>query len=205
MNIEDIFSIYGCSPKGIIHIGACMCEELNIYLKYGLTNKNIIWIEGNPETYKYAKTILPTDVKLYNALIADSSYIVDFVVTNNICSSSMLELKDHLKVHPDVIESKKIRLITTNLTSFLIKYNLDIDNYNMLVMDIQGAEFLALEGMKDIISKFKYIFLEVSTIELYEKNAKFTEIKKFLNDFNFELVCHKLNEFNWGDAYFVKN
>jgi hypothetical protein len=117
----------------------------------------------------------------------------------------MLELKDHLKVHPDVIESKKIRLITTNLTSFLIKYNLDIDNYNMLVMDIQGAEFLALEGMKDIISKFKYIFLEVSTIELYEKNAKFTEIKKFLNDFNFELVCHKLNEFNWGDAYFVKN
>lgn len=204
MNINDIFVKYNCKPKGIIHIGACMCEELTIYLKHGISINDIIWIEGNPETYETAKAFLPKNVKLYCGLIAESSYDVNFTVTNNIYSSSILELKDHSTLHPDVISTKKLNLRTTTLGSFLLKHKLNINNYDLLVMDIQGAEMLALQGMSDLINKFNYVFLEVSIVELYEGNAKFDEIKKFLSKHNFELVHHVINCYNWGDAFFVK-
>jgi len=34
--------------KGILHIGAHECEELNDYNLNGITDENIIWIEANP-------------------------------------------------------------------------------------------------------------------------------------------------------------
>jgi FkbM family methyltransferase len=203
MDIETFFTKHKLIAIGIIHIGAHMCEERDIYLKYGLTDNDIVWIEGNPETFLIAKNTLPKSVKLYQALITNNDTLVDFVVTNNICSSSIYNLKIHLEMHPDVHKIKTIKLPTTTLTNFIKINNLDINCYDFLVMDIQGAEYVALIGMLDILYKFKYVWMEISIVELYENYVTFPVIEEFMKNNNFECIDHVINSHNWGDALFV--
>jgi hypothetical protein len=71
-------------------------------------------------------------------------------------------------------------------------------------MDIQGAEYLALQGMKDILKNFKGIFMEVNTKELYNGCALLDEIKEFLKPYGFVLKDLQMTKHGWGDGYFAK-
>lgn len=53
--LDYIFKKYKMNIKGIIHIGAHLCEELNEYLKYDIVNDKIIWVEANPELVEINK------------------------------------------------------------------------------------------------------------------------------------------------------
>jgi len=76
---------------------------------------------------------------------------------------------------------------------------------DFLIIDTQGAEAEAIEGLGDRISQFKYIFSEVSTIELYKKSTLFKNYIKLLDSKNFELLCSYVNTTTgWGDALFVR-
>ena len=44
-NIDELFSFFKVNVKGILHIGAHKCEELETYLKYVNTDK-ILWVEA---------------------------------------------------------------------------------------------------------------------------------------------------------------
>jgi len=49
MLIPNVFNDFiNCRPnKGILHIGAHLCEEKPIYNDIGITDDNILWIEAN--------------------------------------------------------------------------------------------------------------------------------------------------------------
>ncbi len=198
MLIPEIFHKFGFSPKGIIHIGAHECEEIGIYTVYGGCN-NIVWIEANPDIKNNIGQ------KVYNAVISDKSgEDVEFIVTNNIQSSSFLELKDHLTEHPEVVESKRISLKTITLDDFVKEHGIDCNNYDFLAMDIQGAEFHALKGMTETLDKFKYIYMEVNTKELYKDCGLLHDVMKYLYDRNFIMIDIRLTPHGWGDALFIK-
>ena len=73
--------------KGVLHIGAHICEEKQLYNENGISDDNILWIEGNSDL------INPRQKNILNAVISDKNdEIVDFIITNNIQSSSILEL-----------------------------------------------------------------------------------------------------------------
>lgn len=197
MLIDNIFKKYDIKPNGIIHIGAHECEEYDIYKSQAMCD-NIIWIEANPEVVSKI-----TRHKVYQACISDKSGdIVDFIITNNMQSSSFLDLKEHLVEHPNVFEQKRIKLETITLKDFVNKYSINCNDYDFLVMDIQGAELHALRGMPDLIDNFKYIYIEVNTKELYKGCGLFNEIVDFLK--NFKLLDLKLTQHGWGDALFIK-
>lgn len=46
--LEDLVIKYKMKIKGILHIGAYACEELNLYNKLNIFNDKIIWVEANP-------------------------------------------------------------------------------------------------------------------------------------------------------------
>jgi len=204
MLIPDLFQKWNIQPTGIIHIGAHMCEERDIYAHAGLDDTKIIWIEGNPSIYERAKNTLPSSIQLYQGLISDKEEIVEFIVTNNFQSSSFLELKDHRNEHPDVYEIERLALLTCTLPQFYQKYNINGYNYDMLVMDIQGAELHALKGMGSSLNYFKYIYLEVNTKELYQSCGLLPEIQDYLARYNFEMKDINMTRHGWGDAYFCK-
>ena len=64
----------------------------------------------------------------------------------------------------------------------MIKINsIDIKNYDHWVVDLQGAELLALEGSIQNLKFCKTLYIEVSEGEVYNNGAKWNDILNFLS------------------------
>jgi FkbM family methyltransferase len=200
--VSITLNTYDITPKGVIHIGAHDCEETEFYKKIGIQSlNNIIWIEALQE--KVDACVGKGIQNVYQSVISDKdNEIVQFNIADNCQSSSILEPGTHLQHHPNVHFTRQIPLITTTLDSFISKKGLDMSKYNILYMDIQGAELLALKGGKEYIKHVEAIYLEVNTEEVYKKCGLLCEIDNFLVGFRRELT--QMTEFGWGDALYVR-
>lgn len=75
---------------------------------------------------------------------------------------------------------------------------------DIIWMDLQGAELLALKSMGDKLKNVKYIYTEVSFKPIYENQVLFPELNEFLN-LNGFVLCNKLNYNSWQDDAIYKN
>jgi FkbM family methyltransferase len=192
---------YKLDITGVLHIGAHQCEELIIYYKCGIDPNNVIWIEGNPTIAELMKKRNIPNV--YNILVSDTEEIVDFIITNNGQSSSILELAEHKKEHPQVYEICRLKLKTTRLDNFFKNNDITI-NFNFINLDIQGAELKALKSMEIYFDKINYIYTEVNEKYLYENCALINEIDDYLSKFNFKRQETSMTTHGWGDAFYIK-
>jgi FkbM family methyltransferase len=211
-----LFSFYELAPylnpytvKGVIHVGAHVCEEINYYYMLGLKNENIFWVEGNPETFQLIKHRYP-NFNIYQGLCTDKSGDnISFTITRNknngdsTDSSSIFKLGTHLQHHPFVVEDKTIEVKSTMLDHLL--FSEPIQNVNMMNIDVQGAELLVLKGSEKILEQIKYIYVEINKEELYIGCALIEELDEYLKEKGFERVLTKWTEFQWGDALYVKS
>lgn len=205
MLIPDLFTKYNIRPKGIIHIGAHMCEERELYKNTAhVQDDQILWIEGNPETIAAMRACDDPRVRILEGLVSDQEQEVTFHVTNNGQSSSFLALEKHKQYHPHVIETKTLTLRTTTLPALLEAHRIDASAYDFLVMDIQGAEYHALRGMENMLGGFDHIYLEVNDEELYKGCGLFDEVRAFLEKHGFHLREKVMTDSKWGDAYFSR-
>jgi hypothetical protein len=203
MLIPTIFRDYPiCIPKkGILHIGAHKCEENGLYNHIGICNTNILWIEGNEDLVNMA-------IGKHNILHAVVSNIdntdIEFKITNNGESSSILNLKTHLQEHPHihVVETRKMKTVTIN--TLFNTNNIPYDKYDFINLDIQGAELLALQGASQILPHIKAIYTEVNEKELYENCALLPDLEKFLSDNGFIRVVISMTSHGWGDALYIR-
>jgi FkbM family methyltransferase len=187
---------------GGFHLGAHDCEELGFYSQLGLKNEEIIWIDAIPA--KVTEAINRNIPNVYNAVITDCDDVdVIFNVSNNVQSSSVLELGTHAQEHPEVVYVDKIHLKSITVDSFFERNNIDASKYNFWNFDIQGAELMALKGATKSIQYAKAIYLEVNETELYKNCGLITEIDAFLSQYNFKRVLTNITEHGWGDALYI--
>jgi FkbM family methyltransferase len=59
----------------------------------------------------------------------------------------------------------------------------------MLKLDVQGFELIALQGCGELLSRFKFVYVEASFVELYVGQALASEVIRFLLDRGFTLMC----------------
>lgn len=189
--------------RGVLHIGAHECEELGFYTKLGVNPDNIIWIDGNKQKVEQAKN---RNVKtMYYGVVSEKdNQIVEFNITNNGQSSSILQLGSHAQHHPDVHFVEKQYHSTITVDTFYQRHNLDMTKYDFWNFDIQGAELRALKGAKKSIEYAKAIYLEVNTEEVYKECALMDEIDKYLTQYNFKRIITNITQFGWGDALYIK-
>lgn len=203
--IDKVFDKWKIAPKGIIHIGANFCNERMYYHKAGCDDSKIVWVEAIQAICERCKSFFPCSTIL-NEAVSDGEYDVEFrISSNNGESSSIFDFKDHAEIYPSVKEAARVKMRTISLPNMMKKYNLDVDKYDFLVMDIQGAEMHALRGMESMINKFKFIVLEVSIFELYASQGTFDDILKFLMKHGFSLIDLEMHEAGWGDALFTSS
>lgn len=201
MLIPTIFQqVPFCIPEhGILHIGAHKCEEDNLYKSIGVKDENILWIEGNPDL------IQPERKNMFQAIISNyDNEEVEFKITNNGESSSILNLKTHLQEHPHIHEVKRMTLKTITLNSFYQKYNIPLNRFDFINLDIQGAELLALKGATAILPFIKAIYTEVNEKELYENCGLIDELDAFLRNYRFVRILTSMTKHGWGDALYIK-
>lgn len=205
IKFQDITSKYGL-PKGIIHIGAHLMEEREDYLSKNISN--IIWIEANPKIFSFIKHTnnSNSNEKIFNFAICDEDdKNIKLNITNNGQSSSILELDKHKQHHPSIFVSEIIEVKTKRMQTLIIENNLNINNYDFLNIDIQGAELLALKSFGNLLDKVKFIYTEINTNYLYKDCALLSEIDNYLLKYKFERVETYMTEYEWGDALYIKN
>jgi len=202
INFSDIVSKYKLKIRGIIHIGAHLAEELNEYSKNNV--KEIIWVEANPNIFNKLITIANKD-KCYNtAIYSVDNLKLDFNITNNGESSSLLELDMHKIEHPHIHVTEIIQVNTKRFDTLITENNLSIDNYNFVNLDIQGAELHALKGFGDFLNKIEYIYTEINIKPLYKECVLIDELDNFLNSKGFSRVETCWTTHGWGDALYIR-
>jgi FkbM family methyltransferase len=114
-------------------------------------------------------------------------------------ASSLLKASGKYPIENYVQEEIKVESVT--LSTFM--HTNKLNSIDILWMDIQGAELLALQGLHEDVEKVKIIHLEVEFFEIYKDQPLFNEITKFLDGNNFDLIgFSSKNEFS-GDAIFI--
>ena len=200
-NIDGLFSFFNTDVKGILHVGAHKCEELETYLKYTSIDK-ILWIEANQSLIDYNLKNNPS-LKIINAVVSDKDeQDIEFKITNLTNCSSILDLDYHKEIHPHVEVTETVKLKTKTLKTILTQDNLE-NNYNVLILDIQGAELLALQGLSFLLNNFDTIYTEVNEEELYSGCCKLEDLDLYLSSFGFKRKY--LNTLNgYGNALYTK-
>jgi len=200
--ISRILQSKNITINGVLHIGAHDCEELECYHKFGLHSEDVIWIDAIPSKVEEAqKRGIPN---VYNAVISDKDdQDVIFNVTNNVQSSSILELGTHIYEHPSVICVDKVECKSITVDTFFERNGIDCSKYNFWNFDIQGAELMALKGSINAIKYAKALYLEVNEKELYKNCALIGEIDSFLSQYHFTRVLTTITQHGWGDALYI--
>jgi FkbM family methyltransferase len=196
---------YGMKPKGVLHVGAHYGQEAAEYALIGCNR--MIFIEAIPEVYEQLKRNLEPylDAMAINACISDVDGDTTWfnVANNEGQSSSLLELGIHKTEHPEVHYSDRIEVTTTRLDTLFEDMPLECD---LLNMDLQGAELMALKSLGNRLDEFKWLYLEVNTAHVYVGCPLVGEIDDYVRQFGFRRVEMKaIGNFSWADAFYVKS
>ena len=171
--LEQIFK-----SNGIIHMGAHRGTEAAVYDWF---NKKTIWIEADPKIFLDLQINISEYInqKAYNFLLynKDDELLNFNISSNDSASSSIFQLgKKSLETKIKTVETIKIKTKT---------FDKFVEENNIWIVDIQGAELLAMKGAEKSLKKCKSILIEVSKEEYYIGGAEWEELKKFLNSYNF--------------------
>ena len=109
-------------------------------------------------------------------------YPTDTTKDQNIGASSLFK---HLWGFPQT----ETEVWGMRLDTFMQEY--DVDCIDLLCMDIQGAEPLAIEGLGSRIKDITYIITEVCDKIFYEGEVPFQQFNDTLEKLGFECLCKK--------------
>jgi len=213
IDIKNILNKFHIKPLGVIHLGAHKGEELKLYKKLNI--KNILLYEANKNLINYLKFkstifnfIFDMNIKIINKVIYDKKSICKLNITSNSQSSSILDLGIHKELYPNIVKEEEV-LVEGNTLDDEFSNFYNINNYNFLNIDIQGAELLALLGAQTILNKLDIIYTEINYDYVYKNCALVSDIDNLLKKYNFVRyytsdVKNKKNISVWGDAIYLK-
>jgi FkbM family methyltransferase len=202
--LEGDVDVFLKKAKGIIHVGANLGQECEIYAKHEL---NVLWIEPIPEVYAQLKErVSPfSKQKALCHLVADTDekQYVFHISNNGGVSSSIFDIADHKKLWPDVSFNRNISIKSIKLSTLVQREKIDLTAYDALAMDTQGSEMLVMKGAIDILSHFRFIKLEVADFESYKGCCRLPDIDQFLRCHGFRrMVKHRFAHKRGIGSYF---
>jgi FkbM family methyltransferase len=198
----DILKAYDRIPRGVLHIGAHECEELNDYMQSGINPNDIIWIDAIQE--KVSQMTADGVLNVYCAALDKLEQVVKFHITNNGQSSSLLDFGTHKDSYPDiqVVESREVK--TQTLKNFIESNSINIEKCNFWNLDIQGKELDVLQSGKEYLIYADAIYCEINTQEVYRGCSTLDKLDEFLLDNGFIRVKISMTDNGWGDALYLR-
>jgi len=189
---------HNITPTGVIHVGMHTGEEYQTYLNCGV--KDILFIEANKDLCDKHAPLLER-ATVINVAVANYEGVAKFYVTNNGESSSLLPMAEHAYIYPHIIVSEERTVPVTTLDAIL--KTTDPGIFNILNLDIQGAELMALDGFSHWYA-IDAIFCEINWRQLYQGCPHVDQVAGFLSQKGFTLVKTVDSGAGWGDGLFIK-
>lgn len=202
--VKKIADDFRIDITGVLHIGAHNCEELGFYnYILGVSPENIIWIDAID--IKVAQARANGIPNVFHHVVTDKDgETVNFHISNNGESSSILDFKTHREQYPHIHFINTIQQKTITIDTFFRENGMNPEKYNFWNFDIQGAELMALKGATDAIKHAKILYLEVNKDELYEGCPRISDMDAFLEKHGFRRVHLLMSQYGWGDAIYIR-
>ena len=209
----DIIKVY-ISTKNLFHFLNVGSHIGSVSLPISLLINKVTSIEAYPETYKHLCKNIElnniSNIDTYNLALGNSNETIYFMGMDTICPiENINRVKNntggmHVFTENDI--KNKIRssmLSDKKIKNKMIKLDdLNIDNFDIMFVDIEGSEYNFLLGAQEIIKKNKpIIIIEIwnnnkrklenmstsqESIINYIKSLNYTLVKTYDDDFIFE-------------------
>ncbi|MCB8761110.1 FkbM family methyltransferase [Planktothrix agardhii] len=205
LNFPDLCQHHNITPRGIILIGAYDGKTLK---RLNLPNTvKILVIDANQGAVERLQENFADspNIQVVQAAIANHNDTVTLHLTSLESSSSILPWKQYSEIYPNIKEIQQLTLSSRTLDTLLEELNLSPSDFNILILDIQGAELLALEGANQLLNTLDAIYTNVHYQELFEGGALAEEVNQFLSDYKFDIVAEDTPYHPaWGEAFYVR-
>jgi len=128
-----------------------------------------------------------TRIRLLPHFIGDGSE-QQFYVNNEDNASSLLPLNRELNAALGHLRDLRTVRIEQVRTSKLDEVLADVPTVDFLKLDIQGFELPALHGAIEVLRRTNVVHCEVEFAPIYEGQALFSEVERFLRERGFEFI-----------------
>lgn len=126
--------------------------------------------------------------KVENTAIGDRSGNVDINISENLVSSSILNITTlSTKSAPASRYVNKESVKITTIDAIIDKYKTPLDTL-FVKMDVQGYEKLVIDGARESMNKITGFQLELSLSELYEGSWLYLDLINYLDSLGFSLM-----------------
>jgi len=177
-------------PAVILDVGSRDLEE-SIELHTAFPNSRIIAFEPNPSQFQICleKSKRYSNIEVYEYACGDKEDTIDFwVVDLNVGCSSTLEpiylgrgWNDHKDNEWAKVPDIKLRRLDNVLSE------LGVDNVDVVWMDIQGTELLALQGLGKYIDNIKMIHTEAALRPYYKDHIVRDQLESWIRQQGFDI------------------
>ncbi len=205
LDFSNLCQQHSIAPRGIIFIGASDGKTLK-RLNLPDTVKTLL-IDANPNVVErlQANFAESPNIQVVQAAISNHNDTVTLHLTSLESSSSILPWKQYSEIYPNIKETQQLTLPSLTLDSLLEELDLSASDFNILILDIQGAEFLALEGASQLLNTLDAIYTPIYYQELFEGSALAEQVDQFLSDYQFQRVAEGSPYHpSWGEAFYVR-
>lgn len=199
--------IRALNPQVIVECGTCNGEDTLDLLKTYRPNQ-IFTFEANPENHPWCREKLAGEpqITLVEQAVSDKTGTVTFYPGDikhcrfpNGGISSMYPFRPG---HPEFQLQAPITVPSTRLDDFLRLQG--IEQVELVCLDVQGAELLALRGLGNYLHTVKAIISEVWFNPYYDGAPVYGDLINFLKPYGF--TTRELFRFeNFGDALWLKS
>lgn len=200
--LRELSRIFNMPEMGVLHVGAHEAEESVYYDALGW--HPVIWVEAQPNLVAKLNSRLDLHVnKIIQAAVWDTSGVeLNFNVSSNSQSSSLLELGTHSEDYPSIKYVSELEVTTKRLDEILSEE----DDFRFINLDLQGVEGRAILGLGNLLSKADYLYTEVNKREVYVGCSLISDIDELMKTGGFSRVATRWVPFKgWGDAFYIRN
>ena len=181
--------------KMVVELGARDCTETMAFVD-SLPNAEVYAFECNPATLPLCRKAVAKSKRahLVEKAVTDKDGSVTFFPIDQEKTDTIWEdgnpgasslFKSSGKYPVETYVQNEIKVAATRLDTFAKKHK--IKNVDLLWMDIQGAELMALRGAKQTLRNTKFVHTEVEFVDIYTGQALYGDIKKHMNKNGFRL------------------
>lgn len=181
------------SVKGVIHVGMSWGEEIADYLEMGAMH--VIGFEPIQKAFEAASLLYGNDprVRLENLALGNQNLTGTMTVIEDkqpmighpVGTGGSTFLKE-LSIPQGTPERFFRHLLIQDIQRFdswLEKHpDVQITDYDALVIDVQGMELQVLQGFGNLLNHFTYLNIECSAVPVYEGEAPAQVVIDYLAD-----------------------
>jgi FkbM family methyltransferase len=212
INPFDIAKNYHLAPiTSVLQVGASGGQEIPMFLAHGVSHAAMIEPLDYPFSVLRANCEGIANYLPIQSLVGarDGEQVELFVASNDGQSSSILKPAQHLDAFPSVSFDTKIQC--TSFTLDTIARSIQASHadfpahYDLIYVDVQGAELEVFKGANQSLLNSRFIFTEIGLGGGYEGDVSYMKLIGFLNAYGYDLIQLEINpSHGYGDALFVR-